>query len=479
MGAGCLPRAGVGPYAPGMHTARAAPLAVLVPAVLTLAGGWSAAPAAAAPPAGGPCARLGSPEVTGTVASDELDELSGLGASRTLDGIMWAHNDSGDTARLFALDEQGQDLGTYDVVDPGGQPVAATDWEDLAVVRDPADGSGRIYVADIGDNAAARAEGVTLYRIAEPTARPDGAGGTMTVDATLVVHYPDGPTDAEALLVDPVDGTAVIVTKDVLGTSLVLTVPATAWTGGTTTDVDATIAGRLELGLTELTDAGALGTDLPGTLVTAADVSPDGSLAVVRTYQALVLMERSAGTSLAEALTGPHCLVAGPEEPQGEAVAITADGTAVLTATEVQRAVDDGQLPAGATSPISRLALAPATDATVVTEPATATEPTQPTGTAEADETSGTSGAADSTASTPETAVPVIAPAPSDSAGATSEPATSEPATSEPATAATTGDTGTDDRGAAYVVAAVGALVAVGVIVFALRPRRRPPASGA
>ncbi len=337
---------------------RAFPTLLLISVVLGTSGGADAGTSAAPTPTS-VCDRLGPPEVVGTIETGALDELSGMGASRTLDGVVWAHADSGDTARLFAMDEQGRDLGTFDVVDGAGNQVTATDWEDIAVVRGP-DGTGRIYVADIGDNAAARTGGVTLYRIAEPTTAPDGSDGTLTADAILTVHYPDGPADAETLLVDPLDETAVIVTKDVLGSSIVLTVPATAWVDGATTEVDAIVAGRLDLGLAELAGAGALDTEpLPGTLTTGGDVSPDGSLAVVRTYQALIVVERADGASLADALVGPHCVVAGPLEPQGEAVSFTADGAAILTASEVQRAVDAGDLPEGSTSPVTRLGIDP------------------------------------------------------------------------------------------------------------------------
>lgn len=444
---------------------RSATTAVRCSAAAVLLAGLTAAPpdpggallAASAPPPS-PCDRIGPATVVGEVGTSELAELSGIGASRTLAGTLWAHADSGDSARLFALDERGGDLGTYEVRGLDGGEVTATDWEDIAVVRDPGSGSGDIYVADIGDNAAARSGGVTLYRMAEPSVPPDGTGGTLTVDAALVVRYPDGPADAEALLVDPVDGTTIILTKDLLGSSVVLTVPATSWVAGRSADVVANVAGHLDLGLAELAQVGGLDADLPGTLVTAADVSPDGSVAVVRTYQALVLVERAAGTTLADAVLGAHCLVPGPEEPQGEAVAITADGTAILTATEVQRAVDNGELPVGATSPIQRLTIAAAT-------PAASTP-------------------ADSSSSPDSSSTPVDssvdAPTTSATASATSRPdggavvsSVPEPTPSTPAAVGDATDGGSDDRAAAYLVAALGAAVAVGVIVVAVRPRRR------
>ena len=51
--------------------------------------------------------------ILGTVHITGLDETSGLAASRQNDAVLWTHNDSGDMARVFALDTQGRLLGTY------------------------------------------------------------------------------------------------------------------------------------------------------------------------------------------------------------------------------------------------------------------------------------------------------------------------------------------------------------------------------
>lgn len=434
------------------------PRALSLIAAVSFAGGSATALADAAASAASPaspapssrCDQFGETAIAGSVASDEIDELSGMGASRTLPGILWAHNDSGDGPRLFAMDEAGADLGTYEVVDPSGTLLTATDWEDLAVVTDPADGAGRIYIADIGDNAAARSDGVTIHRVAEPATAPDGTGGALVADASLLVHYPDGPTDAESLLVDPVDGTVVIVTKDVFGSSLVLTVPAGAWVAGATTSVDATRAGTVSIGVAELAAVGALGDAIPGTLVTAGDVAPDGSWAVLRTYQAIVAVDRAAGTTLADALLGEHCVVALTTQPQAESISITADGTGVLTATEVQGAVGDGRLDEGSTSPIERTPVAPATT--------TALETTTPGTTATPDTLAPDATGRQATASTQ-----TLGTAEVDVAGTTTTVADT------PTTLAAGQSEGSDDRSAAYVVAAIGAVVAAGVIAFALR----------
>ena len=52
---------------------------------------------------------------TGNVASSQLTEISGVAASQQNDHVLWVHNDSGDTARLFAMSTEGDDLGTIPV----------------------------------------------------------------------------------------------------------------------------------------------------------------------------------------------------------------------------------------------------------------------------------------------------------------------------------------------------------------------------
>jgi hypothetical protein len=70
--------------------------------------------------------------------------------------------------------------------------------------------------------------------------------------------------------------------------------------------------------------------------------------------------------------TGPSAT-----ESQGEAIAVTSDGSAYLTASEVLGAIDRGDLPAGAPAEITRVAIDP--PAVPATEPpATAPPDTEP-----------------------------------------------------------------------------------------------------
>src|SRR5436190_12523295 len=67
------------------------------------------------------------PVVVGRIESKDVRESSGLAASRCQPNVYWTHNDSGDDAFIFAMDETGKDLGTYEVTNARNE-----DWEDIA-----------------------------------------------------------------------------------------------------------------------------------------------------------------------------------------------------------------------------------------------------------------------------------------------------------------------------------------------------------
>lgn len=293
----------------------------VAPALVT--GSLALSVALAGPAAGGgegSCGRLGAVAAVGTVANAALTEISGLAASRAHPGVLWTHNDSGDGPELYAMAADGADLGAFVV-----EGAEAIDWEDLAVGPGPEPDRSYLYAADIGDNNAAR-DPVTVYRVPEPTAVPS-AGGTLAGTETVRLRYPGGPADAEALLVDPVNGDLVVVTKTYVGTARILRAPAASIVDGATVTLT-------DEGTITLTPPAGSNAALPGMAVTGGDISPDGSLIALRTYQTVLVFDRVEGGSVAEALLGSPC--SGPQatEPQGEAIAFTADGSAYLTASE-------------------------------------------------------------------------------------------------------------------------------------------------
>jgi hypothetical protein len=250
------------------------------------------------------CTRL-RPRVTGRVDTPAATELSGLVQSRKRPGVFWTHNDSGDRARIFAVAGDGKLLAEVAVTG-----AVNVDWEDIAA------GPEGLYIGDVGDNAAAR-DAVTVYITPEP--RLDGGPPPATTAARqLTLRYPDGPHDAEALLVDPASGAIVIVTKDFRGTGSVYVADPGSGT--------LRRSGKLSLGDFEA--------------VTAGDVSSNGRIVALRTYDQAFVWSRRRGQSLASALRRRPCAASAnllDEEGQGEALALSPTGNAFYAVPEGER----------------------------------------------------------------------------------------------------------------------------------------------
>ena len=242
-----------------------------------------------------------------------LDELSGLQAARRHAGF-WGHNDSGDTARLFRIGPNGEDLGAVAIHGAG-----AVDWEDLAGFT-AADGGPMLLIADVGDNKAARGS-VTLYAVEEPARDAVSADITWT----LRVRYPDGPRDAEAVAVAPaLDGRA----AEVLMLSKRDRPPRLYRLPLAASDEPPIVAEFLA----ELRSlpAGAGIPDQP----TAMDLSADGRSLLVLTYQNAFLWRRQGDETWTEAVARAPLPIERPAMRQSEAITILGDGRRYAVSSE-------------------------------------------------------------------------------------------------------------------------------------------------
>ncbi len=270
---------------------------------------------AARPPAPKPAARPPAlcrrlrVRIAGRVADPSANELSGLVRSRSQPDLLWSHDDSGAGPALFGLRADGRVAARPTVT--GAQ---AFDWEDIAAGPAP-DGRPLLYIGDIGDNASRRPS-VDVYRVAEP---PVGAAATAAA-ARLQLRYPDGAHDAEALLVDPLRGDLVIVTK-VLG-------------GARAYRASARLPGGSQTTLRR-------GPSIALSLVTAGDVSADGRVVVLRGYDRLAVWVRRGREPLTSALRRAPCLspTSLAPEGQGEAIALDRRGASFVTVAEGSPAV--------------------------------------------------------------------------------------------------------------------------------------------
>ena len=159
------------------------------------------------------------------VMSAPIAEMSGLARSPRRPDTYWVHNDSGDSARIFAITADGKSiLPTYskftaygDEEEPGKQQwegfevlyAKNVDWEDIAA------DNNYLYISDLGNNGNARQDlGIYLISDIDPTASTRSA-----VVQYLPVVYPDQKEfppeqryfDSESLFV--VDGVLYVITK--------------------------------------------------------------------------------------------------------------------------------------------------------------------------------------------------------------------------------------------------------------------------
>jgi hypothetical protein len=254
----------------------------------------------------------------GNIQNGSLTEASGIVESRKAPGVLWIHNDSGDSARVFAAGKDGKDLGTYSF-----QGASATDWEDIAIGPGPMQGESYLYMGDIGDNAMARAN-IRIYRVVEPLVDLNGGPKNVTLTGveTFTLVYPDSPHNAETLLVDPKTGDVYIVTKSSNGVSPIFRAAAPLSNAGT---IIMEAAGSRTFGAPPLPG---------GPLTTGGDISAQGDLIAIRTYPGAFVWRRPSGMSIADALQGEPCVIPIESEPQGEALGFAVDGSGYFTISE-------------------------------------------------------------------------------------------------------------------------------------------------
>lgn len=242
------------------------------------------------------------------IRDSRVTESSGL-ARDTGAKLYWTVNDSGDQGTVFGLTPSGDVRGII------GFRARPTDVEAVAM-------SGRrLYVADIGDNLRRRA-GVTVYWFDNPRA------DNRTVPYRAYdFSYPDGPHDAETLLVDG-QGRLYVVTKEAKG--------------GIYAAPRSPSRQRVNK-LTRVADAPAFVTD--GVFL------PGGDRIALRTYVSVVMLDGSTYRTVAQAAT--------PFQKQGESVAVSLDGKSLLVGSEGKRSPvlqvaipqGTGDAPTGASKP--------------------------------------------------------------------------------------------------------------------------------
>ena len=235
----------------------------------------------------GPCTVAAGP-----TQMPEIPEASGLAISRRTPGVIWAHNDSGNSEVLFALDPAGGVRGRVRV------PISMRDWEDVSAAR--CDSGACLYIADIGDNGFERRR-IQIARVTEPAPGDAHTAPPEVFTAT----YSDGRHNAEAMFV--IGDDLFIITRD-------RTAGVYRATRARTSAHELTFERIGQLGLAAVTDA---------------EASPDETLVAVRTSDEVVVY---GSTGLINGGNTPlvRIPIDGLKEAQGEGVALGANGMLYL-----------------------------------------------------------------------------------------------------------------------------------------------------
>ena len=257
--------------------------------------------------AGADCPHFSGGHKVGVIQSPFITEASGIAASRKNPGVLWVHNDNGPSS-VFALTPEGKLLGVYNL-----SGARVNNWEDIAIGPGPDPNFDYLYIGDIGDNRAKRKH-IVIYRVREPRvdANQTPANVAMNGVEEINLEYPDGPRDAETLMVDPFTKDIYIISKEFVSRVYRAAYPQST-AGKTTLEYVA---------------------KLPWGTATGGDISPDGQMIIVRNYFSASVWMRPKQGPLWRAFDNSECKVPIILEQQGEAICFDANGSGYYTTSE-------------------------------------------------------------------------------------------------------------------------------------------------
>lgn len=260
------------------------------------------------------------PTIVCRITDARLNEASGLVASRRNVDLYYTHNDSGGKPIVYVLDRTGRIVAEIRLVG-----AVNRDWEDIGLAPGGSVETFDVCVADIGDNLARRSE-IEIYRFPEPDITPQPSE-TIILDVEPRIYrakYEDGSRNAEGFVVDPLTGDGYVLSKREDGRCEAYRLPC-PWS-----DNETTILKRVAY--LRFPSAPAL-----ATMVTAADLSPDGRRLATRSYPSgweWRLPPDEAKPDFLKLIAQPPTVLNLAVERQGEGICYSADGSAILTISE-------------------------------------------------------------------------------------------------------------------------------------------------
>lgn len=251
----------------------------------------------------------------GVVTAFEITEASGIVASRQNPGVLWTENDSGFGGSVFALSTNGALLARYYVPNAFGG-----NYEDIAIGPGPDPEHQYIYLGDIGDDFLGRFS-IRVFRFPEPAIYLYQSNAPPILPAIaaqqIELRYPDGPFDAEALMIDPLTGDLFIATKQTNSARLYRATRAELDSGGPV----------VMSFIREMSFSGFR-------LVSAGDISADGRLIAMRRTGRAWIWNRALTQTVGDALAANGATAPVAEEENGEAIGFHATGLGYYTIGE-------------------------------------------------------------------------------------------------------------------------------------------------
>jgi len=267
------------------------------------------------------------PTQTGELQHPALYEVSGLSASKRYPNTLWAINDSGNEATLYAFDIEGKTRGSF--------PIAAKnrDWEDLGSAT--INGEPYLLIGDIGDNLQLKTEH-DVHIIAEPLLDQPAVDALQPIH-TLRYRYPDQAHNAEALAYT--NGFVYVLTKAPLANgqrqaSQVFRIPLDFNAGNETIQAEqvATLSiPRNSIEASLIASIGGVDVSQP----TALAFDQQNRVAYVLTYRSVYRYQREPEQTWAEVLAKPRVRIHSHSLSQAEA--LTVDGQGVVWFTSEKK----------------------------------------------------------------------------------------------------------------------------------------------
>ncbi|KAL4227264.1 hypothetical protein ACF0H5_012710 [Mactra antiquata] len=250
--------------------------------------------------------------VVGRISSGRVYEVSGCAASRVHPGVLYVHNDHGDSARIFAVDSNTAIVvGEYHI-----SGARNNDWEDIAVGPcDWADERSCIYILDGGSADKYPEHENTVYRVVEPD-RIDIT--QLPVDSALQYNWT--AKSSGTIMVDE-EANVFVIAEGVGLHNMIVQLPSAAWGSPTAVFVQSDSM----YGIAQYSKKGPLG----------GDISADGKEILVKDYYNIYYYSRNAEENVPFLLSQLGDRVPYIQESDwGEAVCWSADGKYYYTLAE-------------------------------------------------------------------------------------------------------------------------------------------------